>query len=410
MPTVSDTSGQWKKRSVVSSFILKFDGGKPRVALLQRSGKVSTYLWDVYETRHSYTPIKQPLSNITSPIAAAWRKLSEETTLTSASLTPLRQGKSYTFCDALRRVWFEIDLGPSAGKALSDGLDVLVHNHESGARQLAGGALQTLREVVAQLDIGTMEEWWEKVRFAAWHLWKNGPGGRESMGTAIMSVLLTALAGIKQAIQKNQQMGSWRDAALGVLDALIAARQASAELIPQAFATSGFVLDLGILESHPLYEGVSLAISLTEDLTTGSSSPSATLAHNITLSNASAALAVSGIDLVVLGADRSTAFGGSEQQNGLPALPKVVLLGESDKIAPPDGPRTTSSRTMTRLRSAGLGKPSTMAGGIRSATTTMVQNARTASGRGNLRMEIRNVFFEWVLANLVDAYITESGE
>jgi hypothetical protein len=34
---------EWQKRSVVSSFIVKLDDGNPRVALFQRSDKVSTY-------------------------------------------------------------------------------------------------------------------------------------------------------------------------------------------------------------------------------------------------------------------------------------------------------------------------------------------------------------------------------
>lgn len=33
----------WKKRSVVSSFILKWNDGPPQVALFRRSDKVSTY-------------------------------------------------------------------------------------------------------------------------------------------------------------------------------------------------------------------------------------------------------------------------------------------------------------------------------------------------------------------------------
>jgi hypothetical protein len=38
-----DTTDDWKKRSVVSSFIIKNLEGKPLVALFQRSETVSTY-------------------------------------------------------------------------------------------------------------------------------------------------------------------------------------------------------------------------------------------------------------------------------------------------------------------------------------------------------------------------------
>jgi hypothetical protein len=38
------TEGVWKKRSVVSSFILKYDESRhPLIALFKRSDKVSTY-------------------------------------------------------------------------------------------------------------------------------------------------------------------------------------------------------------------------------------------------------------------------------------------------------------------------------------------------------------------------------
>jgi hypothetical protein len=46
MTSVSDSTGEWKKRSVVSSFIFKLsdvNDGKPQVALFGRSDKVTTY-------------------------------------------------------------------------------------------------------------------------------------------------------------------------------------------------------------------------------------------------------------------------------------------------------------------------------------------------------------------------------
>lgn len=43
MANASDMCGEWKKRSVVSAFIMNYNDGKPRVALFQRSGKVLTY-------------------------------------------------------------------------------------------------------------------------------------------------------------------------------------------------------------------------------------------------------------------------------------------------------------------------------------------------------------------------------
>ena len=352
--------------------------------------------------------------------------------------------------ESLRRVWFETDLGPVAGSALGEGLGLLAHDHESGARQLAGAALQTLRRVVAALeapDDGPTDEWWVKVRFAAWHLCKNG---RESMGAAITSALLAALAGIERTL-KTQPPSSWQEAVLQELDAKIAARQESAKSVSREFAaylektfpsklsshesisiltlsesstirqglryaaiTSGFVLDLRILESRPLCEGVSLAGGLAGDLGSGSF-PST---HKITLySDASAAQASAGIDMVVLGADRIAASGAVSNKTGsLPAVlsathvspaAKIIVLGESDKIAPPGQPEDhvvedNDSSQITRAWEAEYNTKR-----VRDATTTLLRNPPSSSA---VRIETRNVFFEWVPARLVDVYVTESGE
>ncbi|KAK4119082.1 nagb/rpia/CoA transferase-like protein, partial [Parathielavia appendiculata] len=457
MASTSTTTGEWKKRSVVSSFIMQNHDGKPRVALFQRSDRVSTY-------KHHWAPISGSIDpSDPTPLAAAWREIAEETTLTPTALSLLRQGKPFTFHDgsvrrvwtvfpflfrlnketptaeteqqqqqqiqtdweheawgwhdpdavirdaaagtlravprlaeSLRRVWFETDLGPAAGKVLSDGLEALARDHESGARQLAGVALRVFQDVVARMDYtyapapdddgGSAaatereEGWWVKVRFAAWHLWKNG---RESMGAAILSVLLAALARVEQVRQRSER-GSLRENVLCELEAQIAERQESAKRISQAFAAylnktfaskrashepisiltlsesstirqgfrhaaeAGFVLDLRILESRPLHEGVSLTGALVNDLTTNSPPPG-NPTHKITIyTDASAALASSDIDLLVLGADRIAASGAVSNKTGsLPAAlsakhvsptAKVVVLGESDKIAPPGRP------------------------------------------------------------------------
>jgi translation initiation factor 2B subunit (eIF-2B alpha/beta/delta family) len=354
--------------------------------------------------------------------------------------------------ESLRRVWFETDLGPAAGEVLSDGLEALAHDHESGARQLAGAALQTLRGGVALMgspDDGPTDEWWVKVRFAAWHLWKNG---RESMGAAIMSALLAALAGIERAMQEGRRP-AWRDAVVDELDARIAARQESAKFISRAFAAylqktfpsklashqpiailtlsesstirqalvhaaleSGFVLDLRILESRPLYEGVSLAGSLAEELSADTSS--ASQAHQITIySDASAALASSGIDLVVLGADRIAASGAVSNKTGsLPAVlsakhvsptAQVAVLGESDKIAPPGRPEDHVIEDNDPSQISRAWQAEHNSARVHRALTTLDELGPSDS---RVKMEIRNVFFEWVPASLINAYVTELGE
>ncbi|KAK3291092.1 uncharacterized protein B0H64DRAFT_330772 [Chaetomium fimeti] len=504
MMSTPNNAGEWKKRSVVSCFLLKLDGGQPRVALFQRSEKVSTY-------RHHLAPISGTVDAAdASPLAAAWRELAEETTLTPASLSLLRQGKDYTFRDAsvrrewtvypflfrlqtpadeqriridwehegwawhdpgavikddgsgglngvprlaesLRRVWFEADLGPAAGRVLSDGLEALAHDHESGARQLADAALQTLRGVISGMNEQdrAQDDWWVAVRFVAWHLWKNG---RESMGAAIMSALVAALAGIERVLERDQHADQRRDAALRELDAQVATRRESAELISRAFAAylektfgskrdphepisiltlsesstirqalryaaleSGFPLHFHILESRPLYEGVSLAGHLAEDL---SAAPSGTArTHQMTLyTDASAALASSDVDLVVLGADRIAASGAVSNKTGsLPTVlsakyvsptAHVVVLAESSKVAPPGRPEdhVVEDNDPSQVRQAWQAEHN------KARVREAVKDVESPDHNRAIKIEIRNVFFEWVSERLIDTYVTESGE
>jgi translation initiation factor 2B subunit (eIF-2B alpha/beta/delta family) len=494
-------------------------------------------------SRHHLAPISGTISpSDATPLAAAWREISEETTLTPTSLTLLRQGKSYTFQDpslrrewtvfpfmfllkdpayeqriqldwehdawawydpdtvitspdtlqspgvprlaeSLRRVYFETDLGPAAGKVLSRGLDTLAHDYESGARQLAGIALQILRDVVAALQVphlateNAMDEWWTKVRFAAWHLWKNG---RESMGAAILSALLAALSGMERRMQEQSHLpllepDSWRNALLQSLATQIEARQASANLISRAFTTylketfpskltshspsplsiltlsesstirhclrdlaleSGFTLDLHILESRPLFEGISLAGSLVEDLSTASpgivSGPRPP--HKITLypdtspclaaSSTSASASTNGIDLVLLGADRIASSGAVSNKTGsLPAIlsakhvshnkARVIVLGESEKVAPPGRPEEHVVEDNDPAQVSRAWQAEYNGARVRAAAEAfqnLGQGSDMENENGRVKVEIRNVFFEWVPASLVDVYVTEHGE
>lgn len=62
----SNMYGEWKQRSVVSSFIMKYKDGKPRVALFQRSDKVSTYRY-VEKDDGSQKPGSHTASTIDAP-------------------------------------------------------------------------------------------------------------------------------------------------------------------------------------------------------------------------------------------------------------------------------------------------------------------------------------------------------
>ena len=506
--------------------------------------------WTEHPPRHHLAPISGSIDKTDrSPLAAAWRELNEETTLTAASLTLLRQGKSYSFSDesvgrewtiypfafrlktadeggggeqaiqtdwehedwgwhdplavedsdefggvprlaeSLRRVWFEKGLGETAGGILSDGLERLRTDHESGARELAGVALQILRDVVAELDPAEdqpLSEWWAKVRFAAWHIWKNG---RESMGAAIMSVLAAALSSIGDTLREHEEFpGSthsmkWRDAVVEGLERRIDLRRVeSSKAVSRAFAKnletefsarltsgkplsiltlsesstvahslrhlvfeSGFSLDVRVLESRPLYEGVSLAASLAQDIIstrtgtaqqandsqTSSALPKARIS---VYTDASAAIAAEGVDLVVAGADKIASKGAVSNKTGsLPAIlsakhvanargtvVKVVVLGELEKVAPPEqlgedivednDPQQVVRSWKAEYNSSRVKRGGEALDGALGKETGRTGGSGTEDGGEAVEVAIHNIFFEWTPAGLIDVYMTEFGE
>lgn len=248
---------------------------------------------------------------------------------------------------SLRRVWPEYDLGPEAGKVLTNGLEILRSDHESGARQLAARAIFTLRDVIEKMDSSTADDfWWSNVRMTAWHLWKNG---RESMGAAIVSALVTVLDCIEQQVQKEGVTNNERTRrALSVIDKCLSERDLAISRVNDTFTTYlktlyeqrkktltiltlsnsstistcllnaadtlSITLDVLILESRPLCDGVTLATNVSKHKNI-----------NTTIySDASAAFAAKGVDVLVLGADRISAKG--DVSNKIGSLPAVLSV------------------------------------------------------------------------------------
>ena len=468
-----------------------------------------------YGARHHLAPVSGTVEESDpSPTAAAWREIGEETTLTQKSLILQRQGKSFTFVDdtigrqwtifpfafrlktpeeggtgeagihidwehdswewhdplrvedteafggvprlseSLRRVYFDIEIGVGAGKVLSDGLETLRKDHQSGARQLAGTALGILRDVIRQLDDARpSQDWWRKVRLVSWHIWKNG---RESMGAAIMTVLVAALKNIEQqnrALEEAAEAAAdtdWKDQILGGIDKTIAARgiesaerisNALAKYLEETFAAkllahgrlsiltlsesstialglpylarrSGFDLDIRVLESRPLFEGVSLAGKLVEELQSSEPASKMTVAL---YPDAAVALAAHGADIVLLGADRVAEAGEVSNKTGsLPAILsakyvatsqgrdlKVVVLAESEKVAPPGDISThvVEENDPVQVTRAWRHRDN----------SDRVRDGADAISRASDQVTVRNVFFEWCPTDLIDVYITEHG-
>ncbi|KAL7931507.1 hypothetical protein V8C35DRAFT_309693 [Trichoderma chlorosporum] len=475
------------KKPVAVSFIFQFPDGnetqRPRVALFRRSGEVNTY-------QHKFAPISGGVEvTDANPLATAWRELREETTLTTSSLRLFRQGKPYSFTDpgvgriwtinpfaftlkptkeggvgeggitidwehegyqwfdpdevtddesfqgvprlreSLRRVWFDIDLGKSAGGVLAAGLRSLQDDHASGARQLASAALDVYLDVIPRIDVSDREAWWKNVRFTAWHLWKNG---RESMGAPILSVVLSSLDMIEQHLQQAPQGPPTKEFIQKVcaeIKTFAQTRHESGSIIANAFASfldqhfplsshkplkivtlsssstitasisrilesSSRPLDIHILESRPLFEGVKAARHFSSFIQSDGEGKSSITLHT----DASAALASQNAHLLLLGADLIDKSGNVSNKTGsLPAVlaakhvsprVKVVVLSEKEKVMPfdPPGHEENDGEELVRGWREMLGPEIELRG-----------------------VSVKNVYFEWVPARLVDVYLTEDG-
>ncbi|KAJ5142374.1 hypothetical protein N7476_003766 [Penicillium atrosanguineum] len=269
-----------QQRSVVSSFIISLRGS-PRVALFRRSDSVNTY-------RHRLAPISGTIEPHESPVAAAWRELKEETTLTARDIELWRHGKSYTFsdpsirrqwtiypfafrlkhsdeggrgeeaikidwehdgwewfdlrdiqgdefgvprlADSLHRVWFEAEMSGEASQALRSGLQQLKNDHRSGSHELTTIALTGYRDVLVHLRDDS--NWWRTARMAAWHMCKNG---RESMSSATQNAFLAVLSDLEKLAGSGLDNGSAWDYALDVVDSHLEKRRAMPARVRDSF-------------------------------------------------------------------------------------------------------------------------------------------------------------------------------
>ncbi|KAI8680274.1 Nudix hydrolase domain-containing protein [Fusarium keratoplasticum] len=482
--TISTSMAPLKHRAVASSFIFKFPEDdmtkKPQVALFRRSGQVSTY-------QHKYAGVSGSVEETDeNPLATAWREIQEETTLTSDSLRLFRQGKPFSFADesigrkwtinpfgfvlksekeggrgeagiqidwehegyewfdpavinesegfqgvprileSLRRVWFNIDLGEAAGKTLAEGLTALQTDHESGARQLASKALDIFIKVIRQLDTGARDQWWKNVRFAGWHLWKNG---RESMGASILNVVLASLKLIEQQLpsqgtvstdlvdgmiaelekytQERQDAGSKVSASLeAFLEQTISGDEPLRilTLSSSSTITSGITrvlsktsrpVEVRVLESRPLFEGVKMASAISSFVEENKVN-----ARLVIYTDASVGVAAKDVDVVLIGADLIDKTANVSNKTGsLPAVltakhvspkSKIVVLSEKEKVLPfnPPGQEENDPCEVTQAWD-GL-TPSTTKG-------------------PNTHIDVKNIYFEWIPSSLIDHYVTEDG-
>ncbi|KAI0811788.1 hypothetical protein GGR55DRAFT_641823 [Xylaria sp. FL0064] len=478
-----------EKRVVVGSFIFKIPDGdraQAKVALFRRSGMVKTY-------KHKLSPCSGRVEQYDkSPLAAALREIREETNLPASSLELLCAGKPYSFkdesinhewsihpfafrlkdiaeggigerdisldweneaiewfdpmqvngslefggvpklVDSLRRVWPEYDLGPEAGRALIQGLNRIRYDRQHGASGLATVAVATFQEVIRLLFCRSVDEnWWFKVRMAAWHICQSRP----SMDAAITSVMLTALDIIKHHDPLASEIPGETPSMVVALGDLSTQRELQAHLIWCTFhkyvrrfrlskgvecqkpsisvltlSLSSTVLhclshlsvglDLRILESRPLFEGVTTAAQILQKHSTNSN-------IQVTLyADASAALAARDIDFLILGADRISSAGDVSNATGsLPAVlsarhvapdVKVLVVSDVEKITAPGSmdEHGSEENPLHELCSSWEG------------VTDGAEIIEDALSRCDPRIAVKNSSFEWVPASLIDNYIT----
>ncbi|KAJ5129937.1 uncharacterized protein N7515_005976 [Penicillium bovifimosum] len=500
----SSSERKLEERSVVSSFICS-TAGEFKVALFRRSEKVRTY-------PHRLAPISGSIGSKETAVAAAWRELKEETTLTVDEVELWRQGKPYTFRDpsvgrewiifpflfrlktgdeggrgeqaiqidweheswqwysletiqdeknlggvphlqdSLRRVWFEYDMNESASEALIAGMGQLRSDHQSGSHEMTTIALRAFRDVVAQLQGDIDTKWWETARMAAWHLWKNG---RESMGAATLNAFLGLLADMEEIISQNLDRGAKVERLLTLLDHHIYKRKEMPLRIKQSFEAylqSNFLptaestltpslailifsasstirdtildvfeslpvpnLDIRVLESRPLCEGVNMASSILSAFQT-KFPPSSKRQLELTLhTDASAALASKGLDFVLLGADEISHLGSVSNKTGsLPAVlsakhvcptSKVLVLSELEKVAEPRAETHHSREENDPKEVVGCW----LHGGLK-GVKTLVEGAKVSLlDEVNYTVQVKNAYFEWVPAELIDGFVCEEG-
>ncbi|KAJ5399469.1 hypothetical protein N7465_009958 [Penicillium sp. CMV-2018d] len=353
--------------------------------------------------------------------------------------------------ESLRRVWFESDMNERASKALTAGLAELKADHQSGSHELTSIALRAFRDVIAQMEEYIDTKWWETARMAAWHLWKNG---RESMGAATLNAFLGLLADMEEIVHdildrkiklerllalidhhldKRKDMPTrikrsfssylegnflptaiaWPTPSLVILT--FSASSTIRDSILEAFASLPIPnLDLRILESRPLCEGVNMASSI---LSTFQSRfpPSSDRHLKLTVySDASAALASKGVDFVLLGSDRISDSGSVSNKTGsLPAIlsarhvcpaAKVLVVSELEKVAEPGAESDHSHEENDPKELVGCWVDGGMKGVKILADGIVADRDNT-----NYAVEVKNIYFEWVPARLIDAYICEEG-
>ena len=345
---------------------------------------------------------------------------------------------------SLRRAWIEYDIGEEAGKILASGLEDLQEDHLNGARILAAKALDTFTNVVAALDAESQEEWWKQARMVAWNVWKNG---RESMGAAILNVMLSSLKLIESRVLSKWKDLSKADRGKAIREALeeygrqrldlnknisssfqslietnyskdrpvrvltLSGSSTISRCLTDTMEAANFPFDLRILESRPRFEGAALAaktVDFIEKLNANSATPNPSTVTVFT--DACAAIAAKDVDLVLLGADVISSDGDVCNKTGsLPAVlsakhvspsVKVVAIADKEKVFPFEPPAREEN------------DPEEITGTWYTVEATVAAEATIIPEKEPEKKpvgDVKNLYFEWVESGLVDDFVLEDG-
>jgi hypothetical protein len=282
----------------------------------------------------------------------------------------------------------------------------------SVARQLATKALNTYINATKKHDLMDRHRWWNNVRLAGWHSWKSG---QQSIDATVLSIVLSGLEIIEgnlssscplnksiideivRALSKyacGRKTTSSRtnttfqaflesfsgDAPLEILT--ISSSSTTTSVIVHMLSNSLRPIEVHVLESRPLFEGVNMA-------------------EVFALSASVVGVAAQGVDIVLIGANltSSTAAVGNKDCS-LPAVltakyvapgVKIVILYKKEKVLSffPHARERTIHRRLRKLRGS---------------------LARLLRRAPHSQVNVKNVCFEWVSSDLINHFITEDGD
>ena len=331
-------------------------------------------------------------------------------------------------------------------KTVAEGLKKIKNDHDSGARMLAGKAVEVIRNAVRDGDVRgirsvserkeqgkeSMRAWWRGLRMIGWHL----KMVRESMGAAITVAVCGSLRVVEQELSIWGSLEEVRKGALERLEDDLEHRLRNSERIGWQFgswlnepnrgenpttiltlsssstiraclvaAISGYPhcrIRLKIMESRPLFEGVAFVQSLLMEL--GDRGVGDRVEVEIA-SDASVGCLAKDADMVLLGADRISEDGDVSNKIGSLAAVlcakelskdvKIVVVSELDKIA---GHGKMENHKVEDNDISELTKHWPSASAL-----------KVTSDQWKSTVKVKNVYFEWVPARYIDSYVSEIG-